>query len=90
MFVGGESGDGGFGLDEFEPQFFWPREKWEENVYTIQLTITSDIAEFFYFCHIHARLYVRYDDSWSFGPACAAKRACRASGFSLRTLRNRT
>jgi len=56
MFVGGESGDGGFGLDEFEPQFFWPRERWEENVYTIQLTITSEIAEFFYFCHIHNRM----------------------------------
>lgn len=47
-------------LDGYEPEFFFPREAWQEKNYTVQLTITPEIAaqaqggEIFYFCHIHA------------------------------------
>ena len=50
--VGGED----FGLDNYEPEFFWPKGDWAAVHYTVKLTITDDnyADDLFYFCHIHA------------------------------------
>lgn len=48
-------GSSDFGLEGYEPEFFYPLAEWGLAEYTIKLrfdeTITQDI---FYFCHIHA------------------------------------
>jgi hypothetical protein len=52
-------GDGDFGLDFYEPEFFLPRADWlAEGAYTVDLTITDDVYEgdLFYFCHIHKKM----------------------------------
>lgn len=45
-----------FGLESYEPKFFYPLSDWVANAYTIQLRYTDDTSsqDFFYFCHIHA------------------------------------
>merc|ERR1719321_871768 len=50
--VGGDD----FGLDVYEPDFFYPKDQWGENSYFIALTITDTAyaKDLFYFCHIHA------------------------------------
>ena len=50
--VGGDD----FGLDVYEPDFFYPKDQWGENSYFIALTITDTTyaKDLFYFCHIHA------------------------------------
>ena len=49
--IGGED----FGLDNYEPEFFYPRGKWLEASYSVTLTITDTTYanDIFYFCHIH-------------------------------------
>lgn len=48
------------GLDCYEPRFFYPSEVWAENHYTVELTITQELADeslggvLYYFCHIHS------------------------------------
>jgi hypothetical protein len=44
-----------FGLDVYEPEFFFESALWEEAKYTVQLTLTDEDYEMdmFYFCHIH-------------------------------------
>lgn len=45
-----------FGLDLYEPEFFYPIGDWASNEYTIKLRYNDDTVsqDFFYFCHIHA------------------------------------
>ena len=53
--------DGDFGLDAYEPLFFYPQGEWvyidEEagttHTYSVELTV-PDVTDFYYFCHIHA------------------------------------
>jgi len=49
-------GDGNFGLDDYEPEFFVPLTDWSVGEYTVKLKFTvEDIdQDIFYFCHIHA------------------------------------
>jgi len=44
-----------FGLDAYEPEFFYPIGDWSSNEYTIKLRYNDDtvVQDFFYFCHIH-------------------------------------
>jgi len=52
----GENADADFGLDSYEPQFFFPLPDWgTENQYSIKLKYDDDgfTEDFFYFCHIH-------------------------------------
>jgi len=44
-----------FGLDFYEPEFFYTREHWSEAVYHVEVTIsdTEYAGDLFYFCHIH-------------------------------------
>jgi len=48
-------GDENFGLDAYEPQFFYPIAQWTEKDYTVKLKFNIDDgdSDFFYFCHIH-------------------------------------
>jgi len=50
--VGGED----FGLDDYEPEFFYPIAEWSAPLYEIKLRFTVDDIDqdIFYFCHIHA------------------------------------
>lgn len=48
--------DGDFGLDNYEPRFFDPKEDWlEQGTYEVKLTVTDTTytGDLFYFCHIH-------------------------------------
>ena len=53
--------ESGFGLDAYEPLFFYPQGEWvyidEEagttHTYSVELTV-PDVTDFYYFCHIHA------------------------------------
>jgi len=44
-----------FGLDDYEPLFFYPFGQWlEEGLFSVNLKFTEDYKEdIFYFCHIH-------------------------------------
>jgi len=44
-----------FGLDAYEPEFFFDSALWEEAKYTATLTLTDEDydMDIFYFCHIH-------------------------------------
>ena len=59
-YLGGPLGDGGFGLDEYEPTFASAIDVWQQAYtpvpeYNVRLTVNqTDTAEVFYFCHIHA------------------------------------
>jgi uncharacterized protein (DUF305 family) len=62
-FLGGENGDGGFGLDAYEPAFSAPIAEWYEDdqtsipYYNVRLTVIDPITpEVFYFCHIHGSM----------------------------------
>ena len=52
------------GLDDYEPQFLWPRAEWLQRKYTVELTITDEIARtaaknggvLYYFCHLHSKM----------------------------------
>jgi hypothetical protein len=57
-----------FGLDDYEPEFFYPLAEWAGAAYEIQLRFTVDDIDqdCFYFCHIHAGMTGRIkilDDS---------------------------
>ena len=64
-----------FGLDCYEPEFFFPRgDFWEQNTYRVELTITPELADaaiggvLYYFCHIHSKMsgkIVIHDESGS-------------------------
>lgn len=64
-----------FGLDCYEPEFFFPRgDFWEQNAYRVELTITPELADaaiggvLYYFCHIHSKMsgkIVIHDESGS-------------------------
>ena len=45
-----------FGLDNYEPDFFYPKDQWVETSYAVHLTLTDATydKDLFYFCHIHA------------------------------------
>jgi len=49
------NGNESFGLDLYEPEFFYPLVDWLSNEYTIKLRYNDEtvIQDFFYFCHIH-------------------------------------
>merc|ERR1719161_1936042 len=53
---------GDTGLDCYEPEFFYPRDQWLEKKYSVELTITQDVADashggvIYYFCHIHSKM----------------------------------
>mmetsp|Transcript_8582 Transcript_8582/g.28119 ORF Transcript_8582/g.28119 Transcript_8582/m.28119 type:complete len:417 (-) Transcript_8582:203-1453(-) len=51
--IGGED----FGLDAYEPEFFYPRADWKEKKYEVKLFLNEDEGDYagdlFYFCHIH-------------------------------------
>lgn len=50
-FLGNGSAD--FGLDNYEPDFFLPRQTWiEQGEYEVRLTLDEPL-DTFYFCHIH-------------------------------------
>jgi len=45
-----------FGLDVYEPEFYWPSDQWVENgLYSLAVKFDVDdfIQDIFYFCHIH-------------------------------------
>jgi len=44
-----------FGLDDYEPQFFYPLYQWSEQEFSVKLFYDDDsfTGDFFYFCHIH-------------------------------------
>jgi len=45
-----------FGLDGYEPLFFYPYEAWEEHgPFHVTLTV-PDVTKLYYFCHIHAEM----------------------------------
>jgi len=48
-------GDTNFGLDDYEPEFFYPLAEWATKVYSVKLKFDVDTlsTDFFYFCHIH-------------------------------------
>jgi hypothetical protein len=52
-----EKGDdvSGFGLDAYEPLFFYPLEEWKAYGFRVALTV-PDVQKFYYFCHIHAKM----------------------------------
>jgi len=52
-----EEGDdvSGFGLDAYEPLFFYPLEEWMAYKFRVLLTV-PDVKKFYYFCHIHAKM----------------------------------
>lgn len=57
-----------FGLDDYEPEFFYPLAEWAGAAYEIRLRFTVDDIDqdCFYFCHIHAGMTGRIkilDDS---------------------------
>jgi hypothetical protein len=68
-YVGGDynnervpaSGGEDFGLDVYEPEFFFASELWEESKYVAKLTLTDDKydGDLFYFCHIHNKMSAR-------------------------------
>lgn len=81
-FLGGESGDGGFGLDSYEPTFSGSLGSWSEDdhahppLYNVRLSITdSDTPEVFYFCHIHGGMSGRITvcDLSEDGSQCASR-----------------
>lgn len=51
-------------LDEYEPEFLYPRGEWLQRKYTVELKITDEIARtaakhggvLYYFCHIHNKM----------------------------------
>jgi len=45
-----------FGLDHYEPLFFYPLGDWVENAFSVNLIFddTDFMSDIFYFCHIHA------------------------------------
>ena len=51
-------------LEDFEEQFFWPRDEWLQRKYTVELKITDEIAReaakhggvLYYFCHVHSKM----------------------------------
>jgi uncharacterized protein (DUF305 family)/plastocyanin len=53
---------GDTGLDCYEPEFFYPRDQWLDKKYSVELTITQDVADashggvIYYFCHIHSKM----------------------------------
>jgi len=50
------SGTENFGLDDYEPDFFYPLPDWAAGSYSIKLKFDQDDIDqdIFYFCHIHA------------------------------------
>ncbi|KAJ1496464.1 hypothetical protein T484DRAFT_1923549 [Baffinella frigidus] len=50
-------GDGGWGLDVYEPDFEGYYARWTFNKWNVRVQITDDAtAEMFYFCHIHNKM----------------------------------
>jgi len=47
--------ESGFGLDDYEPLFFYPQEAWSANKFKVALTV-PDVTSFYYFCHIHSTM----------------------------------
>merc|ERR1711865_772882 len=50
------SGGEDFGLDNYEPLFFYPKGDWTDlGNFSVQLTISDETytEDLFYFCHIH-------------------------------------
>jgi hypothetical protein len=45
----------GFGLDAYEPLFFYPQEGWAAYKFRVTLTV-PDVSKFYYFCHIHSAM----------------------------------
>ena len=51
-------------LEDYEQQFFWPRDEWLQRKYTVELKITDEIAReaanhggvLYYFCHVHSKM----------------------------------
>jgi hypothetical protein len=51
-------------LEDYEPQFLWPRAEWLERRYGVEITITDEIARhaaehggiIYYFCHLHSKM----------------------------------
>merc|ERR1719269_535019 len=69
--VGGDD----FGLDVYEPEFFYPKDQWSENLYFVALTVTDTTyaKDLFYFCHIHAGMsgVIKVLDSSGANPSTA-------------------
>jgi len=49
--------ESGFGLDAYEPLFFYPFGDWKEMAagFTVDLVV-PDVTSYYYFCHIHAKM----------------------------------
>jgi len=47
--------ESGFGLDGYEPLFFYPQEAWSEYTFKVHLTV-PDVTSLYYFCHIHSTM----------------------------------
>jgi uncharacterized protein (DUF305 family) len=63
-----------FGLDNYEPEFFYPKDQWVESSYAVHLTITDATydKDIFYFCHIHAGMSGRVKVMTPAGAAVSA------------------
>jgi len=53
------TGEENFGLDDYEPRFFWPFAEWleqgdDDNRFSVSLTFTEEdfAQDIFYFCHV--------------------------------------
>uniref|UniRef100_A0A7S3DQL4 DUF305 domain-containing protein n=1 Tax=Entomoneis paludosa TaxID=265537 RepID=A0A7S3DQL4_9STRA len=55
---GEEVASDNFGLDDYEPEFFYPPRDWISAQYSIDLTFTDMTysQDIFYFCHIHSTM----------------------------------
>jgi len=56
VFPVSTNGEDNFGLDDYEPEFFYPILDWVGNSYQVALLYPEDndfSEDFFYFCHIH-------------------------------------
>lgn len=47
--------ESGFGLDAYEPLFFYPQDDWSAYTFKVHLTV-PDVTSFYYFCHIHSTM----------------------------------
>ena len=77
--VGGED----FGLDAYEPEFFYPRGEWADENYAVRLTLTDESYEkdVFYFCHIHAGMSGRIKVMDADGSYAAADKPALPAGY---------
>ncbi len=80
-------------LEDFEEQFFWPRDEWLQRKYTVELKITDEIAReaakhggvLYYFCHVHSKMSGKLRITGTYqkdGSAFQAKSAYESTAYT--------